>query len=60
MVVGLGYKVGYVYMAGYNVRNRQSVTDDNSTVLVLPSENGKGLYFTVSIDYLRTRCAHIP
>ena len=49
MVVGLGYKVGYAYMAGYNVRSRAPITADNSTALVVPPANSKGIDFTVTI-----------
>ena len=52
MVVGLGYKVGYAYMAGYNVRSRAPIIADNSTALVVPPESNKGIDFTVSIGFL--------
>ena len=45
MVVASADRVGYVYMAGYNVRNRATIISDidNSTALVVPPIDSKGI-----------------
>ncbi|XP_072024034.1 uncharacterized protein [Amphiura filiformis] len=43
MVYGVGYKVGYAFMAGYNVRNRTPLLVQNTTLEMIPESKGISL-----------------